>query len=285
MNFTKLDYKFKASLFAAFILSFVAAACSPNLGSEPASNIRSLEEVYINGAPQMTEITASDAVLRFESSLPMACSVIYGETTDYGMIAVDQDMDGGAHSDHHPIITGLEPDTEYQFRLQGTAADGTIYISENMTFRTPSQDADAEINLASLEAGARVAAVSSNFGGATNQETWGADSAIDGNRATAWSSNSDGNDAFIEIDLAQTANLHAVEVWTRSMSNDTAQIFSFTLTTDTGETFGPFVLDDAEQSFRFNVDVIAESLRLDVVDSNGGNTGLIEFAVYGTFEN
>ncbi|MFC2054626.1 discoidin domain-containing protein [Chloroflexota bacterium] len=281
MGFTKLFQNFKVSVFATFILLLIAAACSPSIGSESASNIRSLEEVYASGAPEMTEITASDAVLRFESNLPLACSVIYGETTNYGLNAVDQDMDGGAHTNHHPILTGLEPDTEYQFRLQGTAADGTIYISENLTFRTPSQDADVEINLASLEAGARVTAVSSNFGGATNQETWGADSAIDGNRATAWSSNNDGNDAFIEIDLAQPAHLDTVQVWMRSMSNDTAQIFSFTLTTDTSEVLGPFLLDDAEQSYRFNVDVVAKSLRLDVVDSNGGNTGLIEFEVYG----
>ena len=66
------------------------------------------------------------------------------------------------------------------------------------------------------------------------------------------------------------------------MNNNTAQIFSFTLTTDTGEVLGPFTLDDAEQSYRFEVDVIANSLLLDVVDSNGGNTGLIEFAAYGT---
>jgi hypothetical protein len=33
---------------------------------------------------------------------------------------------------------------------------------------------------------------------------------------------------------------------------------------------------------RFEVDVVARSLRMDVVESNGGNTGLVEFAVYGT---
>ena len=66
------------------------------------------------------------------------------------------------------------------------------------------------------------------------------------------------------------------------MSNNTAQIFSFTLTTDSGEVLGPFTIDDAEQSYRFEVDVDANSLRLDVVDSSGGNTGLIEFSAYGT---
>lgn len=282
MKFIRSNHKFKFTAIAAFILLLVVAACSPNPDAESTSNIRPLEEVYTSGPPEMTDITASDAVLRFDSSRPLACSVIYGETTSYGMIAVDQDMGGGAHSDHHPILTGLEPDTEYHYRLQGTAPDGTLYISEDMIFRTPAQEATPEVNLASLEAGASVISVSSNYGGATNEEPWGANSAIDGDRASAWSSNGDGNDAFIEIRLAQPAHLHAVEIWTRTMSNNTAQIFSFTLITDTGEVLGPFNLDDAEQSYRFEIDSVANSLRLDVVDSNGGNTGLIEFAAYGT---
>lgn len=282
MKFIRFNQKFNFITFAAFILLLIVAACSPNPDADSIANIRSLEEVYASGPPEITDITASDAVLRFDSSRPLACSVIYGETTSYGMIAVDQDMGGSAHTEHHPILIGLKPDTEYHYRLQGTAADGTLYISEDMTFRTPAQEANVEINLASLDNGASILSVSSNFGGAANDEPWGANNAIDGNRASAWSSDGDGNEAFIEIRLAQRAHLHSVEVWTRSMSNNTAQIFSFTLTTDTGEVLGLFNLDDAEQSYRFEVDSVANSMRLHVVDSSGGNTGLIEFAAYGT---
>ena len=117
---------------------------------------------------------------------------------------------------------------------------------------------------------------------ATNDGLWGADSALDGQRGTAWSSNGDGDDAFVEVELAQPAQLHAVEVWTRSMSDGTAQIFAFTLTTDTGDVLGPFELPDAAQIFRFEVDTVDRSLRLAVIESSGGNTGLVEFAVYGT---
>jgi hypothetical protein len=190
-------------------------------------------------------------------------------------------MNGGAHTDHQPLLLGLEPDTEYHYRLQGTAADGTIYVSDDMMFRTPPPEANAEVNFASLEAGARVLAVSSNLGGAADDEIWGANSAIDGNRGTAWSSDGDGNEAFIEFQLAQPVNLYAIEVWTRTMSNNTAQIISFTLTTNDGTVLGPFTLDDAERAYRFDVDVIASSLRLDAMDSNGGNTGLIEFGAFG----
>ena len=282
MAVIKINHKFKTTALAGFLLMLAAAACSPNPQVESGSKIHPLEEVYTSGAPEITEITSSDAVLLFDSNRPLACSAIYGETTSYGLIAVDQDMGGGAHSEHHPILAGLEPDTEYHYRLQGTAADGTIYISEDMTFRTPAQEEAAEVNLASLEAGGVIKDVSSNFGGAANDQTWGANSAIDGSRASAWSSDGDGDEAFIEFQLAHAAHLQAVEVWTRTMSNNTAQIYSFSLTTDTGEVLGPFTLDDAEQSYRFEVDTAADWLRLDVVESNGGNTGLIEFAAYGT---
>ena len=73
-----------------------------------------------------------------------------------------------------------------------------------------------------------------------------------------------------------------MEVWTRSMGDGTAQISTFTLTTDSGEILGPFSLSDAEQAHRFDIEAVARSLRLDVVGSTGGNTGLIEFAVFGT---
>jgi len=243
--------------------------------------VRSIEEVSAAGPPQIVDVTDIDAVLIFESSVPLACSVVYGETTVYGRISVDQDMGGGAHTDHHPLLVGLEPDTEYHYRVQGTAPDGTLYVGQDMTFRTLPAKETSEVNLASLEAGARVVAVSSNFGGAANNEPWGANGALDGNRATAWSSNGDGNEAFIEVELAQPARLYAVEIWTRVMSDGTAQIFVFTLTTGDSEVLGPFSLPDATQPYRFEVDAVVRSLRLDVVDSSGGNTGLVEFAAYG----
>lgn len=244
--------------------------------------VLSIEGVSVGGPPRIEDITHGDAVLRFQSSIPLACSVVYGETDAFGLIAIDSDMAGGAHSDHHPLMVGLKPDTEYRYRVQGTAADGTLYMSRVRTFRTPAASADQAANLASMAAGAEIVAVSSNYGNGANDSVWGANSALDGSGGTAWSSSGDGNEAYVEIALAGPARIDAVEVWTRTMANGTAQIFSFTLTTDAGEVLGPFLLPDASRAYRFEVDVVARSLRLDVVESNGGNTGLVEFAAYGT---
>ncbi|MFQ5613608.1 MAG: discoidin domain-containing protein [Anaerolineae bacterium] len=298
MTLSLYGRKTPAATLVLFALALVAAACGTSAPAaevqatqEVASDsagvgvdveIRPIEEVFSNGPPELIDITDAEATLIFVSDIPLACSVVYGETTDYGLLTLDQDMAGSAHTDHHPLISGLKPDTVYHYRLQGSAEDGTFYISQDMTFRTPPAEAQVQVNLASLEAGAQVIAVSSNYGGAANDQNWGANSALDGSRGSAWSSNGDGSEAFIEIQLARRAHLEAVEAWTRSMSNNTAQIFEFTLTTDGGEVLGPFTLPDASQPYRFEVDVVASTLRLDVVDSNGGNTGLVEFAAYGT---
>ncbi len=38
------------------------------------------------------------------------------------ILAVDTDMQGGAHNDHGPLLTGLTPDTEYKYILRGSDA-------------------------------------------------------------------------------------------------------------------------------------------------------------------
>lgn len=223
------------------------------------------------------------ATLPLTTSVPVACSMVYGTTPDFGSLTLDQDMAGGAHSDHSPIISGLEPETTYYYRVQGVDASGVIYISETMTFTTPTFD-DVEItNLASPALGAEITGYSSAFGGAALDESWGAGSAFDGSQNSVWSSDGDGDDAWIEVTLAQRAHITEIEFWTRSMTNDTAQIFSFTITTGDGTIYGPFDLTNAEQSYSFEVDFEAQTLRFDAVDTNGGNTGAVEIGVYGEF--
>ena len=223
------------------------------------------------------------ATLPIVTTVPVACTIVYGTTPEFGQLSVDQDMDGGTHSNHNPLLSGLEPETTYYFRVQGVDDLGNIYLSETMSFMTPPQSEVENNNLLSPENGAVILGYSTAFGGADSDATWGIESAFDGSANSAWSTAGDGNDAFVEVQLAQRAVIQEVEFWTRAMSNNTAQIYEFTVTTDTGDVYGPFELPSADQAYTFEVEFEAETLRFDVTDSNGGNTGAVEIAVYGEF--
>jgi hypothetical protein len=178
-------------------------------------------------------------------------------------------------------MRNLKPDTQYLYRLQGSDEHGNLFVSEIFTFRTPPESDEKSANLLSPDNGAQILEVSSNWNDQPNDGSFGINNAFDDDPGTAWSSNGDGNDAYVTVQLGQRSHLSAISFWTRTMSNNTAQIFSFTVTTETGEIYGPFELPDPEQAYEFEVDLLAESLRFDVVDSNGGNTGAVEIVVYG----
>ncbi len=235
----------------------------------------------IIGQAELLDITDDGARVHVISNLPLACSVVYGPTTDFGQLATDSDMGGGAHEEHNALLVNLEPDTLYYYRFQGSDVQGNLYVSDVMTFRTPPESETVTENLASPERGAQIVGVSSNFSGQPNDGRWGALNAFDDNPNTAWSSAGDGDDAWIEVELAERSRITRVEFWTRFMSDGSAQITSFTITTETGEVYGPFELPDAEQSYMFDVEIEAKTLRFDVETSSGGNTGAVEIAVYG----
>ena len=164
--------------------------------------------------------------------------------------------------------------------MQGTDAQGQLYWQPVKSFSTIAAVEGESENLLSLDNGARITAVSSNFGGADNHQSFGANSAIDDLRNTAWSSAGDGDNAFIEVALAEPEHVDSVAVWSRSMSDGSAKIFSFTVTIADGELLGPFTLPDTQQAYLIPIDRMTDSLRLDVVSSSGGNTGLVEFSAY-----
>lgn len=247
-------------------------------------DIRSVESI-LDGQPLEVANFANDgsATLPIVTTVPVACSIVYGTTPEFGMLAVDMDMDGGAHTDHSPLLTGLEPETTYYFRVQGTDPNGVIYLSEMMTFTTPRLDTSESENLASPSRGAEIIGYSSAFGGAELDERWGAASAFDDNPNTAWSSAGDGSNAWVEVQLAGRASIESVAFWSRSMSDGSAITLAFTVTTETGEIFGPFEVPDASEPYEFEVAIEAETLRFDLVDTTGGNTGITDVAVYGAF--
>ena len=239
-----------------------------------------LASISDQGPPQISTLTSDTARLTYKASTPLACAVVYGTNRQFGAVATDANMNGGALTEHHPIMTNLKPDTDYFYRLQGSAPNGNLYWSEVQSFHTPAAASTNRINFASLANGASISKVSSNFGSVRNDQTWGANSAIDGSSATAWSSNGDGNNAFIEITLAKATAINSVEVWSRAMSDGSAIIRSFNITVDSGQVFGPFTLTDTEKAYAFPLVTTTKSLRLKVIESTGGNTGLVEWGIF-----
>ena len=241
--------------------------------------VRPLEEVT-ETEEQILDLEATSARLNFVGTIPLGCALLYGETDEFGSLSVSLDMNGGAIIDHNPLLD-LKPDTEYFYRLQGSSEDGTFYVGEVRTFRTPPERDEVSENLLSPERGATVLGVSSNFGGAANDETWGILQAFDDNRNTAWSSAGDGSDAWFEVELAERYHIERIAFETRTMTDGTSQILSFTVTIDDGTVIGPFELPDPNDMHEFEVDFEASALRFDVVDSTGGNTGITEIVLYG----
>ena len=231
---------------------------------------------------QILDVTDTTAKVNFVGTIPLACYLIYGTDDDFGFVTNDPDMAQAAIVEHNPVMLDLEPDTEYVFRMQGTGENGVIYVSDLYTFRTLPANTDINENLLSPKNGATVLEVSSNFGNQPDDGRWGILNAFDGNTATEWSSNGDGDDAYFIVDLAGNHRVDTIEYWTRAMSDGTAITESFTLTIDSGETFGPFELETFSSLTTFEVDFITTTLRFDVESSTGGNTGIIDIAAFGT---
>ena len=288
----------KRTYWVVLVLPLVLAACGaqtptrtvfPSTGSG-----RRLPLEELPGAlegPNVLEDTGTSVVIQFTSGMPTVCNVAYGTDNTYGRLAT-MPMMGGAVREHAVTLTGLTPNSTYHYRITLTDGQARVYQSQDFVFTTTAVESEGGVpgaggqpegeNVVSLAAGARVAGVSSNWGGGANDSAFGADNAIDGQPNTEWSSNGDGDDAWIKIELAQTYDVRTIGFWTRMMSDGTAQIFRFTVTTDQGETFGPFDLPDADRIHTFPVQFTARTLSFDAVETSDGNTGAVEIEVYGT---
>ena len=223
------------------------------------------------------EITANRAVIRFDTSVPTTCEVMYGTAPDaLSARAEDPSMaEDELALEHEVPLEGLQPSTTYYFRPRGTDAEGNTELGAVGRFDTGVGTApDLGPNAA---ASASVTTVSSNFGGAANDETWGILSAFDGDLATAWSSNGDGNDAYFVLDFGQPTTLTSVAIRSRYMTDGTSIVTSFTLTADDGTVLGPFQTLDHTQRYTFPIRVTTQTLGFDVATSTGGNTGLLDF--------
>ncbi len=251
---------------AVALLGLVAAACGDAGGD--AADVRPFEDIATSDVTFEFNGPATVARLFVTTGVDVVCAVAYGETEELGLIATDDDMAGGAHDDHSPRMPGLQPQTEYFFRLQGVDANGTLYRSELMTFTTPEALEAAGINVAPNRASV---ASSSEF-----SEAFAAENAVDGDFGTEWSSAGDGDDAYLEVDLGEPTEVVGVHYHTRQMTDGTAIAESFTIKVDGGEPLGPFPVDGQPTEVAFTGRV----LRFDVEQSTGGNTGAVEIEVF-----
>jgi hypothetical protein len=239
-------------------------------------------DAVTESASVVLEITDTSARVNFVGTVPLACYLTYGTDETFGNVTNDPDMAQAAIIEHNPILLDLQPDTEYVYRMQGIGEDGVIYVSNVYSFRTLPADKTLSANLLSPERGAVVTGVSSNFGSQDNDGRWGILNAFDGNAATAWATNGDGDNGWFEVELAETSQIDELEFFTRQMSDGTSIITSFTVTIDDGSVYGPFEVDIVDQSTTFEVDFISRTLRFDINSSTGGNTGALEVAAYGS---
>ncbi|CAN5203435.1 hypothetical protein BH18ACT5_BH18ACT5_19600 [soil metagenome] len=179
------------NILSILALGLVLAACSGTTGGD---EVEPFESIAVNGPSVEVDSSGTTAVLTVETSIDAICAVAYGDGEPQGSIATDREMEPGGHRDHRVVVAGLEPDTEYAYRLQGVGVDGRLYRSDIYTFRTPPA---AESSLGpNLARGATVLDVSSEFSAA-----FAASNAVDGDPSTEWSSRCDGDDASITIDM------------------------------------------------------------------------------------
>jgi hypothetical protein len=264
------------SLFSGLLL-FLASCSSNNSGA--IKEMSALPGGF--EGPHVNNIGANSVEIVFKSAVPIVCNVAYGKDTHYGRIAL-MAMTGPV-TDHDVAILSLDPATTYHYRITITDTSSVVYQSGDYQFTTTPatglQSKPAGTNVAAATAGATVAGVSSNYGNGDLNSSFGGNKAIDGRTDTEWSSNGDGDKAWIEITLAQVYDLSSIGFQTRTMG-DSAKIASFSVVTDGGIKLGPFNLPDAATIYYFPVSVKTRTLRFEVVSSSGGNTGAVEIEAY-----
>jgi hypothetical protein len=247
------------------LIGVAVVACGGD--DESTSDVFAFEEIAADGPTIEPDQSGRFVTLQVTTNIDAVCTVAYGETEDLGSLATDQDMGAGGHSDHEVVLGGLAPNTEYFYRLQGVGVDGRLYRSDLLTFRTPAASGAEPARNFALQAD--VTDVSSEF-----SETFAAEHAIDGDPSTEWSTQGDGDNAYIVLDLGRDVEVVAVGFHTRTMSDGTAETATFTVTVDNDETHGPYPVGLSEITFTGRI------LRFDVEESTGGNTGATEIEVF-----
>lgn len=232
------------------------------------------------------ELSPTSAVVRFETTIETTCEVEYGpagesmteSATDPTMSATNRHV-----RDHNVPLFGLTPETAHDYRARAVGIDGTVYISDVATFSTLVDNTPPNtLNVAALGSGTTVIAVSSNFGGAANDATWGINNALDGDVGTEWATNGDGDAAYAALDFGQARELRLFRFRSRQMQDGSSIIEKVRLVvTDVGggaTILGPYDTPDPATLYSFELDppVTTQEVRVEAVQTTGGNTGARE---------
>ena len=143
------------------LVALSLTACSPRVIDDATGllhtySFRPIDDIVESELIVTNFANDGSATLPIHTTIPVACTLVYGTTPQFGSLTLDQDMAGGTHSDQQsPLLTGLEPETLYFFRMQGVDESGVIYLSQVMTFTTPVQEVTTTENLASPDIGRR----------------------------------------------------------------------------------------------------------------------------------
>lgn len=258
----------------------LATGCGGNGdGGSAAGDVRPFSEVQVGDFVFEADPTNMErGIFRVETTEPMICAIVWGETEEFGNFNNSLAMNGTGIVEHDVFLPGAEAGRIYYFQVQGSTADGTLYRSETATFTIPEGEAAgptaATERRENLALGATIVDVSSEF-----SEAFAAVNAIDDSGTTEWSSAGDGDDAFIAIDLGEARDIAGVEFITRSMLDGTAIAETFTVTLDDGDPLGPFPAGTPVEPNFAVLDATGRVVRFDVETSTGGNVGAVEVRV------
>lgn len=266
-------------LLAAVALALLLFAC----GDDSADAVRPFEDVQASDF--VFELDPNDpgrGIFRVDTTEPMICAIVWGETEALGRFNNSLDMNGTGIIEHNVFLPDARGGETYYFLVQGSTADGRLYQTELATFTLPdppatsSQPADDGNLGADLRGGATVVDVSSEFSG-----FWAGANVLDGDMSTEWSTAGDGDDAFITIDLGEMREIGAFELVTRSMADGSATILAYTVVLEDGTRLGPFEAGTPAEPALQRELLEGRTLRFEVEASTGGNTGAIEIKIFG----
>ena len=280
---TNVCGRHRRSVLAVLVVAgmLLVAGCSSNGANEvrPFSEVQATDFVF-----EADPTNAQRAIFRVDTTEPMICAIVWGETEELGNFNNSLAMNGTGIIEHDVFLPGAEPGVEYFFRVQGSTADGILYQSELATFVIPGEASESPTiqasTLVNLAASGAVVDVSSEFSSA-----WAGTNAIDGDLTTEWSTSGDGDEAWIVIHLGTTHDIGGFEFITRSMADGTAITTEYQVTVDDDETLGPFPASTPVDSQPSLAAVTGQRFRFDVTSTTGGNTGAIEIRIFAATDN